>query len=147
MALVPCSACHKRIVAKPIGIYTARFVEQQRVAFRLNLCHRCAEEYASTVKAAKPINWGVSDGEWPETCPVCGGGTKDDLDPIYLTIYEPKREGITLTIPTCGTCTANIGPILEKGGRKLEDRQPRNGVASPDDPTVGEGAPSPLAWA
>jgi len=147
MALTPCSACHRRILAKPFSIYTARFVEQQRVAYRVSLCHGCAEEYAETVKAAKPMRVDDAASEWPETCPLCGSGTGEDLDPIYLTVYEPKREGISLVVPSCGTCTANLAPMLERYGRRLADRQAStvNGVSPAH--ASGEGAPSPLAWA
>lgn len=147
MALVPCSACRKRVIGKLTSIYIARFSNQERVAKRTRLCRECCTEYADTVKAAKPL---VGDdggsGEWPELCSLCGTKAADELDPIYLTIFEPKQEARQLTIPTCSTCSSNLWPQLTVGASQLADRSP-SGNGQPSTLGTGEGAPSPLAWA
>lgn len=147
MALVPCSACKRRVVGKLIAVYVARFAGQQRIAHRTKLCHSCATEYAETVKAARPIYGEGGSDEWPDGCGVCGAGTADDLDPIYLTIFEPKQDARNLTIPTCSTCTMNLVPMLTAGAEPLAERQLGNGAVGSSSRASGEGAPSPLAWA
>jgi len=147
MASVPCSACKRRTLTKHVSVYTARFSEQERIAYRTKLCHDCAAEYADTVKAAKPIFGEGGSDVWPDNCSMCGGSTADDLDPIYLTVYEPKREGISLTIPSCAACTSNLAPMLERFGQRLVDRVAGSKPFGPGSPGTGEGAPSPLAWA
>jgi hypothetical protein len=147
MALVPCSACKRRTLGKLIAVYTARFSENQRVAFKTRLCFECAAEYAETVRTAKPIYGDTGNNQWPDTCTVCGGGTANDLDPIYLTVYEPKQDGRAMTIPTCASCTANLAVQLEQYGERLVDRSLAVAREVPNRPATGEGAPSPLAWA
>ena len=147
MALVPCSACKRRTLGKLIAVYTARFSEQRRVAFKTRLCYDCAAEFAETVKLAKPVRADERGQDWPEFCPLCGGGTAEDLDPIYLTVYEPKQDGRSLTIATCASCTANLAPQLEQHGERLVDRQPGSPDVTRLPQVAGEGAPSPLAWA
>lgn len=147
MALVPCSACKRRSLGRLISIYTARFSESRRVAYKTRLCYECAAEYADTLKAAHPVRQDVAGAEWPDTCSMCGSGSALDLDPIYLTIYEPKQDGRALAVPSCAACTANLAPLLEKFGERLEDRTPVAAREVPNRPATGEGAPSPLAWA
>jgi len=147
MALVPCSACKRRTLGKLIAVYTARFSEQRRVAFKTRLCYDCAAEFAETVKLAKPVLADERGQNWPETCPLCGSGTAEDLDPIYLTVYEPKQDGRSLTIATCSSCTANLAPQLEQHGERLIDRAPGSSDLTRLPQVAGEGAPSPLAWA
>jgi len=147
MALTPCSACKRRTLGRLISIYTARFSEQQRVAFRTQLCFECAADWAETLRAAKPLVGDSGFTEWPDTCSMCGSATKDDLDPIYVTVFEPKQEGRALTVASCARCTSNLAPQLEQYGTRLVDRNPSGPQNGAIRPATGEGAPSPLAWA
>lgn len=147
MALVPCSACKRRSLGKLIAVYTARFPEGKRVAFKTKLCYVCAAEYADTLRAAKPLVGDDAATQFPETCSMCGAATAEDLDPIYVTVFEPKQEARSLTIPSCASCTSNLAPLLEKFGERLVDRQPQGPSPGLSALATGEGAPSPLAWA
>jgi hypothetical protein len=132
MSFRPCSICEQRFPGKPATLYSAWFrVDGVRTAYKQRLCPGCfATAYLETLR-------GVSAHDGAEqTCPLCGASTKDDLDPIYLTLYLPKQPEREYEIGSCAACAAKLRIVLQQGGEPLADRTRQAGGPSP----------SPSAW-
>lgn len=138
MSLMPCSVCKKRPRGRLATVYASFFQGSQRFGKRGRYCGQCAGQLAEYVRELKPISSDDETIEWPEFCPLCGGGIADDFDPTYLTIYMPKSEAVQLVVASCGACALAARPQLVLGMDPTVDRQSAGRVE-------GAAAPSHVA--
>ena len=55
-------------------------------------------------------------------CISCGASAEEDSDPIYCTLYLPKKEPMEYALQLCGACAGKLRiPIVDRGSR-LADR-------------------------
>jgi hypothetical protein len=115
MSLIPCDACHQRVPEKLCQCTWAWYrADGQRVAYRQRLCTAC---FATTVL---PLD---KDLDYVNglTCPACGIGTDEDMDPCYCTAFIPGQGKIQLELATCASCAVTIRQRAQVGATKLED--------------------------
>jgi hypothetical protein len=127
----PCSACDMKKPGKYASLYWAHFNGNGvRKAWRQALCHDCLmENFASLLGNTNSDSMGAS------TCPACGGTSATDLDPVFLTLFLPKREPKEFELATCAACAANLLPLTQVGATDLPNRQAGTGAPSPTEPS------------
>lgn len=115
VSVFPCSGCGQRKPGKFASLYWAWFLaDQSRSAWRQRLCpecfrDRCWELFKNAV-------------ENTETCSVCHTLPGDSVDPIYVTVYIPKKEPAELVLPTCAACAVPIRNAASERAQRLVDR-------------------------
>jgi hypothetical protein len=66
-------------------------------------------------------------------CVSCGADASEDSDPVYCTLYLPKKEPMEYAIQLCGACAAKLRVPISTNGDPLEDRG--GGVRGPSPDT------------
>lgn len=119
MLRLPCSGCGNRQNNKMASLYWAwNRADGVRTAWKQKLCVDCTlERLASLLEHSQDSNSDVT------TCPSCGTDSSNELDPIYLTLYVPKRERTDWGFTTCAACAAQIRVLVQKHATRLADRQ------------------------
>lgn len=127
MSLFPCSRCGMRSKGRLAQAYWAWFEGgSDRVAMKERLCRDCAKDaLEGLLETAKQNSTHVS------MCPGCGEDSASHQDPIYLTLYLPKREALEWALPTCANCASTIRQGITQNGEKLPDRQGSSGGLGP----------------
>lgn len=116
VSMFPCSLCRKRAPGKLASVYWAWFVaDGTRSAWRQRLCAEC---FGLTVL---PL---INDTtENPESCPICHTVCGREADPVYATVYIPKREAEEIGFELCGTDAVAVRARAQDGAQKLADRE------------------------
>jgi hypothetical protein len=111
-----CSSCQQQGTEKPSSLYWAwKRADNTRVAYLQKLCFTC---FCTVVL---PL---VSPSLEPLlACPACGISTVDDYDAVYVKIYVPGEQPMTLEMPLCGPCAVNVRTQAQKGAKLLDDRE------------------------
>lgn len=115
MSVFPCAVCKQRKPGKFASVYWAWFLaDQSRQAVRQRLCPSCFRDNC----------WELFKNaiENEETCSVCHTVPGDTVDPIYATVYIPKKEPAELVLPTCATCAVSVRNDALEGSQRLVDR-------------------------
>lgn len=120
MSVHPCSLCRARKPGKLASAYWAWFLENgDRSAWKLRYCPGCAQDSLLHILSALR-DMGESENVF--ACISCGGSAETDSDPIYLTLYLPKKEPMEYALQLDSACAAKLRiPIVEHGER-LPDR-------------------------
>jgi len=134
MSVLPCSVCRQRKPGKMASAYWAWYLaDGGRSAWKLRYCVACfRQEVGSLLTTLR----GLGEMDSPSACVSCGAETKDDSDPIYLTLYLPSREPEEFALLLDAACAAKLRSPLTTTGERLPDR---GGV-------VGGPPPSTTAW-
>lgn len=111
-----CASCEQQQDYKLISLYWAwARADRTRVAWLQKVCRACFTEqvapYASN--AMEPVLM----------CPVCGIGTVDDYDTVWVTIYVPGMPKLDSEWPCCGPCAVAVRTRAMAGATQLPDRQ------------------------
>ena len=134
MSVFPCSICKRRKPGKLASAYWAWFrTDGSRTALKLRYCLECAPEHlliVSEVSRLTPENSNVF------ACVSCGADASEDSDPVYCTLYLPKKEPMEYSIQLCGACAVKLREPILTNGDPLPDR---GGL-------VGGPPPSVTAW-
>lgn len=118
MSFKLCALCGQRVAGKPAVAYWAWFLaDNRRSAWKQTLCSSCL---VTNFRQLLVSSNSTSTDEL--TCPGCGGGSQGDLDPVYLTLYVPKRESLEYELALCAACAAKIRGTMQTGAVQLEDR-------------------------
>ncbi len=140
MSLYPCSVCKKRTAEKLSSVTWAwNRIDGERVAWRQRLCVAC---FATRVLAMPMLT-----PEQPLTCPGCGAGTADDMDPMFCTAFVPGGGRLDFEWPTCAGCAVAMRQNGEDGGERLENRQGPFGGPGPGPRTDTGSVPGHQTWA
>ena len=140
MSIYPCSSCGQRPRGKIASVYSAWFdADGKREAWKQRFCAPCLTTLTDGFRDSLSQN--TSD---VTACPLCGVDASTNLDPIYLTLYLPKREPVESALCTCGSCAPNLRNLLRVGAQALANRQensrgPHDGAPDSD---PWEGFPS-----
>lgn len=137
MSFKPCSLCEERKPGKFSALYWAHINGNgARKAWLQRLCRECLmESFGSLLASTK------GDSTDVYTCPACGGSSRDDSDPVFLTLYLPKQEPKEFELATCAACAANLLPLTQTGSEELADRRLGLGAPNPKPPTVWDDLP------
>jgi hypothetical protein len=115
VSVFPCSNCHARKPGKFAALYWAWFLaDQSRSAWKQRLCPDCF------ISNFREMFGNAIENE--ETCPICHTLPGDTVDPIYVTVYIPKKEPAELVLPTCATCAVPVRNAASQGAQRLVDR-------------------------
>lgn len=129
MSLFPCSGCGLRTPGKLASVTWAwSLANGSRIAWRQRLCQPCFLERAATIPMP------LYDAEL--TCPMCGEGTKDDMDPVYCTAFVPSVGRFDFEWPTCAKCAVGMRLKAEEGAVRLEDRTVSLGAGASGPQTI-----------
>lgn len=116
MSLYPCSSCGQRATGKLSSVTWAwNRADNQRVAYRQRLCVGCF-----TVNV---LGLPMLPAEAEITCPRCGIGTQNDMDPIYATAFVPGIGRYDLEWATCAPCAVEVRVAAQENAELLADRQ------------------------
>lgn len=61
--------------------------------------------------------------ENPESCPICHTVCGREADPVYATVYIPKREPEEIGFELCGSDAVAVRARAQDGAQKLADRE------------------------
>lgn len=124
MSLYPCSACGQRAQGKLANATWAwNLADGTRVAYRQRLCTGCFILNVQGIPMLSP--------EQPLTCPMCGIGTAEDMDPVYCTVFVPGAGKFSFEWPTCAPCAANLRGKAQENAQRLESRDESLGATGP----------------
>lgn len=130
MSLFPCSICGQRRPGKLASAYWAWFLaDGSRSAWRQRICASCAPSTLSAL--LKSANESEAN-ENVFACVACGASTDQDSDPVYLTLYLPKREAQEFAIQLDSACAVKVRVAAQHGAEKLPDRGGEVRGPSPD---------------
>jgi hypothetical protein len=134
VSAIPCSCHRTKHLGKLAVAYWAWFLaDGSRSAWKVRYCLDGAAEHLKAILAASQELQGSTE---VFACISCGVSVDQDSDPIYCTLYLPRREPMEVALQLCGACAAKFRiPIVEMGAR-LPDRSA--GVRGP--------SPSATAW-
>lgn len=120
MSVYPCSICRQRKPGKLASAYWAWFnVDGERSAWKLRYCPECAAE--SLLSLLKQLQ--SQDGnENVFACLSCGASAETDSDPIYLTLFLPKKEPMEYAVQLDAACAAKLRIPITTKGERLPDR-------------------------
>jgi hypothetical protein len=118
MSVYPCAGCGQRVPGRLASIYSAWFLaDGSRTAWKQRLCAPCVRSSLRNMLAS------AADSTSAVTaCPACGSESASDLDPIYLTVYLPKRDPREFALTTCGPCAVRLRLSLQDRAERLPDR-------------------------
>ena len=121
MATTPCSVCRHKRPGKNASGYWAWFrADGSRSAYRMRYCADCAPEELGLISRLFAAS---QDSRDTFACNACGADASGDSDPIYLTLFLPKRDVLEFALQLCGACAAKIRiPIVDQG-EVLADRE------------------------
>lgn len=129
MSIRPCHLCKRRADGKLASAYWAWFLaDGERVAWRQRLCMPCLTSTFLTV-----LQTSKSASMEEPTCPVCGGSSEHDSDPVFLVLYLPKQDPREFELNTDAACAAKIRGNIFELGERLANRQAQVRGPSPDD--------------
>lgn len=118
MVRAHCAGCGTRLGGKLASLYWAWFrADGERTAWKQRLCAICTGTRLGTLLAHS-----TEDSSALTMCPACGADASTDLDPIYLTVYPPKRERLDFELTTCAPCAARIRSAAQENAEKLANR-------------------------
>jgi hypothetical protein len=118
----PCSSCGLRSRQKLASVYSAWFDHDgERQAWKQRFCAPCLMQLTDGFRDSLSAN-----SLDVTVCPICGKDASTDLDPIYLTLYLPKREPVESALCTCASCAPSLRNLLQVGAQRLPDRQGSN---------------------
>jgi len=120
MSVVPCSVCRQRKPGKMASAYWAWYLaDGGRSAWKVRYCVACFRaEIGSLLGTLRALGEESS----PSACVSCGLDTKDDADPVYLTLYLPSRDPEEFALLLDGACAAKLRSPLTTHGERLPDR-------------------------
>jgi hypothetical protein len=137
VSIYPCSSCSLRRTGKLASVYSAWFnADGERVAWKQRLCAPCLMTLTDGFRDSLSRN--SSD---VTVCPICGQDSSTDLDPIYLTLYLPKREPVESALCTCASCAPSLRKLLQVGAHRLPNREIKSlgpGNGAPDFDPFGD---------
>jgi len=135
VSIYPCSSCGQRQHGKLATVYSAWFdADGKREAWKQRFCAPCLTTLTEGFRDSLSLN--MSD---VTVCPLCGADASINLDPIYLTLYLPKREPVESALCTCASCAPSLRNLLRVGAQALADRQEKSQGLS-------NGAPGSDPW-
>jgi NAD-dependent SIR2 family protein deacetylase len=120
VSAIPCSCHRTKHPGKLAVAYWAWFLaDGSRSAWKVRYCLDGAEEHLKAILAASQE---LRDSMEVFACTSCGASAESDSDPIYCTLYLPRREPMEVAVQLCAACAAKLRiPIVEMGAR-LPDR-------------------------
>jgi hypothetical protein len=127
VSVYPCNVCKSRRPGKMASAYWAWFrTDSSRAAFKIRYCLECAQEHLSILLADSVVH--------PESsnvfaCVSCGADASEDSEPVYCTLYLPKREPMEYALQLDGACAVKLKATISTNGDPLEDRG--SGVRGP----------------
>jgi hypothetical protein len=120
VSVYPCSWCRQRKPGKLATAYWAWFLpDGSRSAWHIRYCPECAAEHLVAL-----LNGMSQLGEESSVfaCIACGSDSSQDSDPIYLTLYLPKKDPMEYALQLDAACAAKLrGPLVDHG-KRLPDR-------------------------
>jgi hypothetical protein len=130
MSVYPCSCHGQRRPGKLAAAYWAWFnADGSRSAWKLRYCPDGAAEHLRLLSVDSANSRDYQD---VFACISCGASAENDSDPIYCTLYLPRKEPMEYALQLCGACAAKFRiPIVDMGSR-LPDRNGLVRGPSPD---------------
>lgn len=120
MSVYPCSMCRGRKPGKLATAYWAWFLSDgSRSAWRLRYCLECAAEHLSIL--FQPSQLSEEDSN-VFACVSCGVDASEDSDPVYCTLYLPKKEPMEYALQLDGACATKLRSPISTHGERLPDR-------------------------
>jgi hypothetical protein len=120
MSVFPCSMCGGRKPGKLASAYWAWFkADGERVAWRVRYCLGCAGEHLSILLSSSQL---TSENSSVFACVSCGADASADSDPMYCTLYLPKKEPMEYALQLDGACAAKLRVPISTKGERLPDR-------------------------
>lgn len=120
MSVYPCSMCRGRKPGKLATAYWAWFNEDSsRTALRLRYCLECAAEHLSMLLDPSRFD---QESSSVFACVSCGADASADSNPVYCTLYLPKREPMEYALQLDGACAAMLQATISTKGERLPDR-------------------------
>lgn len=120
MSVYPCSCHGHRRPGKLASAYWAWFnLEGNRVAWKMRYCPDGAVEHLQILLGASANN---ADSQDVFACISCGSSAETDSDPIYCTLYLPRKEPMEYALQLCGACAAKLRIPIVSLGAPLADR-------------------------
>lgn len=127
-----CSFCCRPSREKLATAYWAWFnADGNRRAWKLRYCLADAQEHLAKLSAISSVTEETSE---IFACVSCGVSTVEDSDPIYCTLYLPKRERADLDFQLCSACAARWRIPIVDNGELQADRNGSTGKVSGLDP-------------
>lgn len=120
MSVFPCSVCKRRIPGKLASAYWAWFnSDGGRSAWLMRYCPGCAQ---TDLQALLQSLLGAGDSSNVFACCVCGASAEQDSDPMYLTLYLPKRDPMEFAVQLDAACAVKLRSPITQSGSRLPDR-------------------------
>lgn len=120
MSVYPCSMCRGRKPGKLASAYWAWFnADGSRSAWRLRYCLECAPEHLRMLLEASQLN---PENSSVFACVSCGADASEDSDPVYCTLYLPKKEPMEYALQLDSACAAKLRIPITTRGERLPDR-------------------------
>lgn len=120
MSVFPCSVCKTRRPGKLAAAYWAWFnADLSRSAWKLRYCLGCAPEHLATLFNASQLQ---TENSNVFSCISCGADASQDSDPIYCTLYLPKKEPMEYALQLDAACAAKLRIPITNNGERLTDR-------------------------
>lgn len=120
MSVYPCSICKSRRPGKLASAYWAWFRQDgSRAAGKLRYCLECAQEHLSILlqdSVQRPESSSVF------ACVSCGADASQDSEPVYCTLYLPKKEPMEYALQLDGACAVRLKATISTNWDPLEDR-------------------------
>lgn len=130
MPRAACSFDGQRSDQKLATAYWAWFnADGARTAWKVRYC----VDHART-----NLLWLFSPSSEPEeeasifACRACGTDCTEDSDPIYCTLFLPKRDRMDFECQMCGACAAKVRITIVDVGEKQPDRNGKSTFADVD---------------
>lgn len=109
------------------SVYSAWWDQKgQREAWKQRLCVSCVTHILETLRASA-----LGNSLDLTVCLTCGKDASQELNPIYLTVYLPKREAAEYALTICDSCAIRSRALLSTGADRLPER---NKIDEGDDP-------------
>ena len=120
MSVFPCSCHGLRRPGKLATAYWAWFnTDGARVAYHVRYCLDGAHEHLQILLAATSPAEGSSN---VFACIVCGADSSEDSDPIYCTLYLPKKDPMEYALQLDSACAEKLRHPVRTIGKLLPDR-------------------------
>jgi hypothetical protein len=120
VSVYPCSFCKQRRPGKLASAYWAWFLaDGSRSAWRVRCCPGCAAEQLSILLSSSQL---TPENSSVFACVSCGADASEDSDPMYCTLYLPKKEPMEYAVQLDSACAGRLRIPITTNGERLPDR-------------------------